>query len=117
MTANAAVPEPSPHQNLSFSRPAIIKPIATSNPRQEQIKPPREPVRNNAKKQMNPAAARTMTSNARCSFDGISSNSLSDENRSDCSDSHAEQNHRITPAPIKVAAVLWLTKVAVRLPR
>src|SRR6266478_445196 len=117
MTTRATAPEPRIYQNPGFSLPAIIKPIATSNPRQEQIKPPREPVRSKAKKQVNPAAERRMTLNARCSFDRISSNSLIEENRSDCSDSHAEQNHRITPAPTNVAAVLWLTKVAVRFPR
>src|SRR5882724_3993960 len=116
MTASAAVAEPRTYQNPSFSLLAIIKPIATSNPTQEQIKPPRDPVRSKAKKQANAAAERRMTSNTACSFDGVSSNSLIDDKRSDCSDSHTEQNHRIIPAPTNVAAVLWLTKLAVRLP-
>ena len=50
------------------------------------------------------------------SLDGISSSSRIDEYRSDWSDKQARESHRIAPAPTKVAAVLWLTKVAVRFP-
>ena len=42
--ASAAAPEPRTYQNRGLRRLATIKPIATSNPKEEQIKPPREPV-------------------------------------------------------------------------
>src|ERR1700687_5332994 len=89
--------------------------IATSNPRQEPIKPPREPVNSSAKKHVSAAPDRTMIRNARCSFVLSSSNSRIDENPNDCcNDEKAEQDHRIAPAPMNVAAVLWLMKDADR---
>ena len=47
-----------------------------------------------------------MIFNARFSFDRVSSNWRTDENRKDNNEENAEQNHRIAPAPTNVAAVL-----------
>src|SRR6266851_2480558 len=105
-------------QNLGFCLLATIRTIATSNPKQEQIKPPREPVKSSAKKHVSAPPDRARILNARCSFARFSSNSRIDENRNDCcSEEKAEQNHRMAPAPRKSAVVLWLIEVAVRLPR
>ena len=105
-------------QNLGFCLLATIRVIATSNPKQEQIKPPREPVKSSAKKHVSAAPDLARILNARCSFARFSSNNRIDENPDDCcNEEKAEQNHRIAPAPMNVAAVLWLMKVAVRVPR
>src|ERR1700682_2939509 len=106
VTASATVPQSITCQNLGFCLSTSIRMIATSNPRQEQIKPPREPVKSSAKKQVSAAPDRPRSLNARCSFARFSSNSRIDENRNDCSEEKAEQNHRIAPAPMNVAAVL-----------
>src|SRR5438445_3890497 len=104
--ASATPPETGIRQDRSFCLLVTIKMIATSKPKQVQIKPPREPVRSTAKKHASAAADRVTTLNARCSFDRVSSNCRSDENRKDCREKKAKQNHRIAPAPMNVAAVL-----------
>ena len=105
-------------QNLDFCLLATIRMIATSNPRQEQIKPPREPVKSSAKKHA--SAARRSSNDPECEMlirCGSAATAGSTKIEAIAARKRPEQNHRIAPAPTKVAAVLWLTKVAVRLPR
>jgi len=71
-------------RNLGFCLLATIRMIATSNPKQVQIRPPREPVKSSAKKQVSAAPDRARKLNARCSFARFSSNNRSDENPDDC---------------------------------
>src|SRR3981081_4745821 len=105
MKASATLPQTTICRNLGFCLLATIRMIATSNPRQEQIKPPREPVKSSAKKQVSAPPDRPRSLNARCSFARFSSNSRIDENRNDCcNEEKAEQNHRMAPAPMNVAA-------------
>src|SRR5260370_25042684 len=107
VTANATVPQSITCQYLGFCLSTSIRMIATSNPRQEQIEPPREPVKSSAKKQVSAPPDRPRRLNARRSFARFSSNSRIDENRNDCcNEEKAEQNHRMAPAPMNVAAVL-----------
>src|SRR3977135_1014913 len=118
MKASATLPQTTICRNLGFCLLATIRMIATSNPKQVQIRPPREPVKSSAKKQVSAAPDRARKLNARCSFARFSNNNRIDENPDDCcNEEKAEQNNRIAPAPMKVAPVLWLMKVAVRLPR
>jgi hypothetical protein len=56
-------------QNFGFCVLAIIRMIATSNPKQEQTKPPRDPAKSSAKKHASAPADRAMILNASGSFD------------------------------------------------
>src|SRR5690242_16781575 len=116
IVAAASMPPPATSPSFGFRLRAIIKPIAMSRPRHVQISPPREPVKSKEKKQVSAAAERTTSRKAKCSLVGVRSSRRSEDHWSDWNERYAQQNHRIVPAPRKVAAVLWLTKVAVRLP-
>src|ERR1700723_2786093 len=106
INANAVRSKGKMYQRGSFHLFTTIKIIATRRPIPEQSKPPREPVKSSANRQVSAAAERRMIFKARASLARNNNNMRIVENRIDCAEEKARQNHKIAPDPRKVAAVL-----------
>ena len=106
INANAVMANDKIYQRGSFRLFATIKIIATRKPIPEQSKPPREPVKSSANRQVSAAAERRMVFKASASLAWNNSNMRIVENRIDWAEEKAKQNHKIAPDPMKVAVVL-----------
>src|SRR2546430_17517806 len=106
VSANAVIANARMCQRVRLHLLTAIRIIATRSPITEQISPPRDPVRSKPKKHVRAAADRTTIFIARASLLRDNSNMRIVESRSDCREEKAKPNHRIPPAPTKVAAVL-----------